>query len=520
MDAPTQEKDKPSKNNGPSTIFQAAKQGNVEALKKFIKAGTSPDSRRKDMATPLHLAAFNNHTQAIQFLIDHGATVHSLDNLLRTPLHWAANAGHTNAIELLILHGAPINRLDKLDFSPLHHAANRGRISAIKKLIELGADANATKQKPIRTPLPLHHYALVSALAVEVDKTLLNYGADITLAQKTSPFLQKVRESLQKPVDQIDPTIITSVLAQFVIRGNLEKVQEILQKRIEEIDPHVLQVLTLSTLRHYLRIRENAYLRYLYGGMSHLSDREVEVSHILRALIEEMTRYISPALAIGLLQSQRTTRKLSLWQDELQKLYSLLYSRLSLRDRIIRNFANQPFSIQQSQQLLQLPTSMIEEIFYIRQPLINEQVEMIRQAIEADNAPVFSMLFALFGDNMAHRLQELLKTAALQEITEETSEALKNIITKLMEAGADPQTIMIGEYQIPLITLLESEIPLRSEAESQQAWQEDLQRRREIISILRRGETQPQVPSPVSPELPEHPIPESGQRTLPPSFTS
>ena len=93
---------------GPSmSIHDAAREGNIEAVKQHLAAGV--DANAKDMRgrTPLYRVT---NKEFIELLIANGADVNAKADGW-TPLHWAANWGHKETIELLIAGGADVNAM-------------------------------------------------------------------------------------------------------------------------------------------------------------------------------------------------------------------------------------------------------------------------------------------------------------------------------------------------------------------------------------------------------------------------
>jgi len=99
---------------GPSapdiSIHDAAKQGNIEAVKQHIAAGTDVNAKG-EMGTPLHIAAYNGHKEIAELLITKGADVNEKDEKGGTPLHFAAMNGRKGKViaELLIAKGVDVN---------------------------------------------------------------------------------------------------------------------------------------------------------------------------------------------------------------------------------------------------------------------------------------------------------------------------------------------------------------------------------------------------------------------------
>ena len=60
---------------GESSIHQAAGDGNIEAIKRHLEAGTDVNAKVKDGLTPLHSSAIHGHKEITELLIDKGADV-------------------------------------------------------------------------------------------------------------------------------------------------------------------------------------------------------------------------------------------------------------------------------------------------------------------------------------------------------------------------------------------------------------------------------------------------------------
>ena len=90
------------------SIHDAAGEGNIEAVKQHIAAGTDVDAKTRG-ETPLLWAARFGQSQVAELLIAEGADVNAKNVVGQTPLHWAAMAGHKEIIELLIAAGADVN---------------------------------------------------------------------------------------------------------------------------------------------------------------------------------------------------------------------------------------------------------------------------------------------------------------------------------------------------------------------------------------------------------------------------
>ena len=124
-------------------IHQAAYDGNIEAVKQHLDAGTDVNARAGEGETPLNLAALMGHKEIVGLLIAKGADVNAKDYKYGiTPLLNAAMGGHKETAELLIAEGADVKGKDVNGSTPLHSAAFGGSKEIVELLIANGADVN------------------------------------------------------------------------------------------------------------------------------------------------------------------------------------------------------------------------------------------------------------------------------------------------------------------------------------------------------------------------------------------
>ena len=78
---------------GPSAseraLFEAARKGNIEAVKQHLAAGADVNAKVKSGSTPLHFAARYGHKEIVELLIAKGADVNAKNNFEDTPLDFA-----------------------------------------------------------------------------------------------------------------------------------------------------------------------------------------------------------------------------------------------------------------------------------------------------------------------------------------------------------------------------------------------------------------------------------------------
>ena len=87
------------------SIQDAAMQGNLEAVKQHIAAGTDVNATNWAGQIPLHGAASEGHKEIAEMLIANGADVNAKNDGGDTPLDWAEAGDKTETPDLLRKHG-------------------------------------------------------------------------------------------------------------------------------------------------------------------------------------------------------------------------------------------------------------------------------------------------------------------------------------------------------------------------------------------------------------------------------
>ena len=93
---------------GPSapdiSIHDAARDGNIEAVKQHIAAGTDVNAKSKYGDTPLNYASAR-HKEIVKLLIANGADVNAKDSSGQTPLDNASGFNKPEIVAILRKHG-------------------------------------------------------------------------------------------------------------------------------------------------------------------------------------------------------------------------------------------------------------------------------------------------------------------------------------------------------------------------------------------------------------------------------
>ena len=157
------------------SIWDAVLDGDIEAVKQHIAAGTDVNAMNEDGGfvlgmTPLHIAASENHKEIVELLIANGADVNAKGENGETPLDVAFLYEETETADPLRKHGGK--------HGTIHGAARGGDIEAVKEFLATGTDVNAKDDLSDFigwTPL---HQARVGGHK-EIAELLIAKGADV-----------------------------------------------------------------------------------------------------------------------------------------------------------------------------------------------------------------------------------------------------------------------------------------------------------------------------------------------------
>ena len=189
-------------------IHRAAREGDVDALRRELESGVSPDVVSPQGLVPLHYVvawADNDRVACVRLLAAAGANMSSAtpDGKM-TALLYAARDCNPTVMAALLDAGSDVNQRDADNWTPLHYAiySDRGADS-IRILINAGAALNARCRDgmtPLELCISLRQRFLHSAYASDAVSSerqrrlypiLLRAGA--ALPGTTDAYIRKVR---------------------------------------------------------------------------------------------------------------------------------------------------------------------------------------------------------------------------------------------------------------------------------------------------------------------------------------
>ena len=162
--ATTQSPEPPTAKAPDISINTAAEEGNIEAVKQHLAAGTDVNAEDDEGWTALVYAIVKDREKIVELLIANGADVNAKMSKGWTPLDIAIEFEHSEIADLLRKHGGKTG-----EEASIHEAAGRGNIETVKQHLAAGTDVNAKDAEGF-TPL---HYAATK----EVAELLIAKGA-------------------------------------------------------------------------------------------------------------------------------------------------------------------------------------------------------------------------------------------------------------------------------------------------------------------------------------------------------
>ena len=133
-------------------LLVAARNTDLEAVKKSLDRGAAPNSRNRLGKTSLYISIEKNRIDIARILIEAGVDVNLPSLEKATPLIAASYAGSLPFVDLLLQHGAKHEPTDRLHKSALVYAAGMGNTAVVERLLQAGAPID---QAPVDALTPL-----------------------------------------------------------------------------------------------------------------------------------------------------------------------------------------------------------------------------------------------------------------------------------------------------------------------------------------------------------------------------
>ncbi|CAB1112189.1 unnamed protein product [Ectocarpus sp. CCAP 1310/34] len=225
-------------------FITAASDGDLNAVKTFLKDGLDVNSQDWDKLTALVAAASQGHLKVVKHLLNNGADVNAKDKDEISGLMEASIMGHVAVVKELLKAGAEVDAEAKSGVTALWLAAGEGRKEVLKELLKSGASANNSRSDGIT--------ALMGAAAGghgEVVEMLLKAGADVgakdhddvtaLMNAAESGSLEAVEALLAKGADpgSMSTTAFTPLIV-AAAGGHLDVVKALVAKGIKVDDMH------------------------------------------------------------------------------------------------------------------------------------------------------------------------------------------------------------------------------------------------------------------------------------------
>lgn len=148
-------------------LLQAAEEGNLAAVKKWLGKGADINAPDSSNNTPLHLAVRGGHEEVVEYLISKEADLTITNSLGRNPLTVALREHKNDKIVLALIEaGAPLDKTDMHGSTAAYYAAQDNRAVVMTALTERNADLTiATKgETPLIHATKLQHVDVVRTM--------------------------------------------------------------------------------------------------------------------------------------------------------------------------------------------------------------------------------------------------------------------------------------------------------------------------------------------------------------------
>ena len=174
------------------SIQEAAEEGNIEAVKQHLAAGTDVNEYSIGEDSALYLASFEGHFEIVELLLANGADVNlgfkGMGQIIPvSPLDISTSFDYPKISELLRKNGGK--------HASIHGAAEGGDIDSVKDFLASGVDVDAVDA--------YKQTALHVAKTMEIAELLLSKGADVNFKSNlgTPLFNHKYGDNNKEIID-------------------------------------------------------------------------------------------------------------------------------------------------------------------------------------------------------------------------------------------------------------------------------------------------------------------------------
>jgi ankyrin repeat protein len=183
--------------DGPALV-DAAKNGDVSAVRSLLERGADPNQAAADGSTAVHWAVHGDHLDILNVLLDAGAKTDVVTRYRIATLTLAAQNGNAAIVERLLAAGANPDTTSGEGQTALMTAARNGNVPVLRALLKRGAQVGLTESFRGQT-------ALMFAAGegnTDAARLLLEFGATLNERSKGgySPLLFAVRNNRYETV--------------------------------------------------------------------------------------------------------------------------------------------------------------------------------------------------------------------------------------------------------------------------------------------------------------------------------
>ena len=179
-------------------LVDAARNGNVDAVRSLLKGGADPNQAAPDGSTAVHWAVHADNLAMLNALLDAGAKPDGVTRYRIAPLTLAAQNGNAALVERLLSAGANPDTASEEGQTALMTAARNGSVAAVRALLKRGAQVGLAESFRGQT-------ALMFAAGegnTDAARLLLEFGAKLNERSKGgyTPLLFAVRNNRYETV--------------------------------------------------------------------------------------------------------------------------------------------------------------------------------------------------------------------------------------------------------------------------------------------------------------------------------